>query len=546
MASRGQSLSLALVLPAVAALCAPLHALDAAAGPARVRAPQSPQTLTFDETCAPGQRTLIAAVGDLLFHEPLQLQAYRPGATFRQFWSPVAAVLAGADVTYGNLESPIAAGVRAGGLAHKDPGRVLDRVVYGRRGDGLVFNVHPSVAGDLKASGFAVVSTANNHAADRGPLGIDRTLEALTAAGLAHTGARARGASTPWHARTSANGVTLAWLACTFGLNGMPDPQGQVLQCHRDRAVVLDEIRTLAADPTVDAVIVTPHWGEEYQQRPAPRERVLAQDMVAAGATAVIGAHPHVLQPWEKVVTGSREALVIYSLGNFISNQRSEAQRSGVIAMLELTKPASGPTRLSAAGYVPTFVEIGSAHRVTELMPGRSAYEATTRLLPVGNRVTAAHASSLPRACKPQPPESVVVATAAPVLPALVLPELVLPELVIPAPLEATPVAAPAALAALRSTPVEPVSAPAADVAVETQTPRAVVDAANATRPSLLRADLGAADDDGAHTRLAGVVHDAPAKQPPPKTPRDPLWPPQPGAGGQRAASRKSPLVPAA
>ena len=98
----------------------------------------------------------------------LQVQAYKPHATFRQFWAPVAGVLAGADLTYGNLESPIAEGVKPGGVATKDPGRTLDRVVYGRKSDALIFNTHPSVAADLKASGFGVVSTANNHAADRG------------------------------------------------------------------------------------------------------------------------------------------------------------------------------------------------------------------------------------------------------------------------------------------------------------------------------------------------------------------------------------------
>jgi Bacterial capsule synthesis protein PGA_cap len=265
MKSREPRLRGALVIPAIALVCAS----GASASSARTKPPVTPPaTLLFDDTCTPGLRLTIAAVGDLLFHDALQLQAYRPGATFRQFWGPVASVLAGADTTYGNLESPIAAGVRPGGVAHKDPGRVLDRVVYGRKGDALIFNVHPSSAVDLKASGFTILSTANNHAADRGPLGMDRTLEALTAAGLAHTGARARGATTPWHTRTTAKGITLAWLACTYGLNGMPDPHNQVLQCHRDRDAVLDEVRTLSSDVTVDAVIVTPHWGEENQHRP--------------------------------------------------------------------------------------------------------------------------------------------------------------------------------------------------------------------------------------------------------------------------------------
>lgn len=387
------------------------------AAPARSKAPpkpQSPASLHFDHTCTPGRRTIIAAVGDLLFHDALQIQAYRPGASFRQFWGPVARVLAGADLAYGNLESPIAEGVKAGGGATRDPGRTLDRVVYGRKSDALIFNTHPSVASDLKASGFAIISTANNHSADRGSLGIYRTLDALAAAGLAATGTRRKAETAspaPWHTRTPANGLTVAWLACTFDLNGMPDRHNQVLQCYRDKAVVLDEIRALAVDPTVDAVIVTPHWGEENSHAPLMREKALARELVDAGATAILGAHPHVLQPWEKVVTrDGREALIVYSLGNFVSNQPGDAQRTGVIALLELTKPDHEPARLSAAGFVPTFVEMSRGHRVTELTPADKAYHQAMRLLPAGNRVVAGAMRDLPRDCKP--PLPVIVASA--------------------------------------------------------------------------------------------------------------------------------------
>ncbi len=405
MVARDQQLRFALAVPALAVAWATSAIAAKPAGSKIGVSAAAPATIVFDTDCTPGQRITIAAVGDLLFHDALQLQAYRPGGSFRQFWAPVAAVLSSADITYGNLESPIAAGVRPGGVAHRDPGRVLDRIVYGRKSDALIFNVHPSVASDLVASGFTIVSTANNHAADRGSLGIDRTLDALTAAGLAHTGTRRRATPTPWHARTRANGITVAWLACTYGLNGMPDPHAQVLQCHRDRDAVLAEIRDLANDVTVDAVIVTPHWGEENQHRPTAREKFLARDMVEAGAMAVLGAHPHVLQPWEKLVTtGGREALVVYSLGNFISNQPAEAQKTGIVALLDVTRGDDGRTRLSAAGFVPTFVDMSRGHRVTELLPGRSAYEAVMRLLPAGNRVASINGRALPRACKPRAP----------------------------------------------------------------------------------------------------------------------------------------------
>lgn len=372
------------------------------------------KTLTFDATCAPGRRAVIAAVGDLLFHDALQAQALKPARNFRAFWGPVASVLADADLTYGNLETPLAAGVRAGGFAHKDPGRTLDRIVYGRKSDALIFNTHPSAAVDLAASGFDIVSTANNHTADRGVLGMDRTLDALDAAGLAHTGVR-RSSSAPaapsWSTRTTtANGVTVAWLACTYGLNGMPDPKAQVLHCYRDRDTVLNEIRALAADPSVDAVLLTPHWGSEGAPTPLASDRVYARDAIDAGATAVIGTHPHVIQPWEKYVSrDGRNGLILYSTGNFVSNQPSDDQRTGMIALLEVTKPDDGtPARLSAAGYIPTFVEMTAStnHRVVE----RKDVNASIRRLPAGNRVSLATYRTLPRACAPAPPVAVAVA----------------------------------------------------------------------------------------------------------------------------------------
>jgi poly-gamma-glutamate capsule biosynthesis protein CapA/YwtB (metallophosphatase superfamily) len=382
--------------------------------------------MTFDASCEPGQRAVIAAVGDLLFHDALQAQALKSGATFRQFWAPIARVLADADITYGNLESPIASGVKSGGRLAADPGRVLDRVVYGKQADALVFNTHPSVAVDLVQSGFKVVSTANNHAADRGALGIDRTLDALAAAGLAATGTRRSGDTTsPWSVRTHATGMTVAWLSCTYGLNGMPDRKRQVLNCYADKDIVFAELRALAADPEVDAVMLTPHWGSEGSPTPLASDRRYAREAVEAGATAVIGTHPHVLQPWEKVRTNDgREGLVIYSTGNFISNQPSDAQRSSVIALLEVTKPQGRPARLSAVGFVPTFVEMKNSrgHRVVEHAPGHQALARTLKTLPAANRVTASQMRDLPRACAPSlQPVAPPTTTAPPLIAALPL-----------------------------------------------------------------------------------------------------------------------------
>jgi hypothetical protein len=362
------------------------------------------ETITFANGCMSGQRIVIAAVGDLLFHRALQRQALAPHGDYAQFWQPVASVIKQADLAYGNLEGPAAEGVGAGGRNVKDPGRRMDGRVYDSVLRSLNFNYHPSVVRDLKAAGFTVISTANNHAFDRGPLGIDRTVHAFEREGLAHTGTQARDARLDtWGAVTEAKGIKVAWIACTWGLNGMRDPERQVLNCYKDKATVLSEIKRYHADPTIDAVILTPHWGIENSSVPLKSDRAYAREAVAAGASAVIGAHPHVLQPWEKVrADDGREAIAIYSNGNFISNQRRLPQRSGVIALVELTKPAEGRTQVSAVGFIPTWVTIGATHRVIE-MPGGGPLHATLRLLPPGNRVTTKTFRNLPRSC-PTPP----------------------------------------------------------------------------------------------------------------------------------------------
>jgi len=368
----------------------------------------------FRDACVAGDRITIAAVGDLLFHFNLQQQALAKGSSFARFWDPVAPILRRADIVYGNLEGPAARGVGPGGRevrdADKADSRLYDRRVHaGAENRVLVFNYHHAAAADVKAGGFHVLSTANNHAADRGPLGIDRTIDALEDANIAFTGTRRRGESEhdrPWSTLTRARGFNIAWLACTYGLNGIPDRNNQVMHCYGQRGEprpeLLEEIRHLAANPAIDATIVTPHWGTEYAHAPTATERRLARAAIEAGATAVIGAHPHVLQPWEKVTTlDGREGVILYSMGNFISGQVGTPRRASAIGLLELARADNGKARLTAVGYVPTFVEFGQRYRVVENtgVASLDGLRLVTRLLPPANRVLSSDMDSLPKTC---------------------------------------------------------------------------------------------------------------------------------------------------
>lgn len=262
----------------------------------------------------------VVAVGDVLIHEPLHRQALCEPDGFASLWAPVRERIAQADLAYANLEGPVAPGVRAGGVAVPDPGNVFDGRVYTSY---PAFNYHAQLVRDLVATGFDVVSTANNHALDRGALGADRTLDALDAAGLAHMGTRrTTEEGLPQPVIVARQGWRTAWVACTYGTNGIPDRHHQVARCFDDRDALIAQVRKLAHDPTVDAVFVTPHVGVEYEDRPRPDVVALDRAFIEAGALAVLGGHPHVTQPLERVTAADgHDGLIAYSLGNFVSGQ---------------------------------------------------------------------------------------------------------------------------------------------------------------------------------------------------------------------------------
>lgn len=328
----------------------------------------SAHALTFDRACEKGDSITIAAVGDVLLHQPLQTRAYGSSDTNGALWRGVKDLLEGADLAYANLEGPTAAGIASGGRSVKDPGMQFG--VNGVYTGFPLFNYHPVLAWDLKKAGFDIVSTANNHSMDRGPIGVDKTLETLEAADLPGVGTRtqaqaARGEQ-PWHVVTRKKGWNIAWIACSFSTNGNADPKRQVLGCFSDAGRIESLIRSLSADSSIDAVIITPHWGEqEYTQRIEPSQRALAKRFLEAGATGIFGNHPHVTKPWEKITTSDgRETFVIYSIGNFVSNQRQLERRTSAIVYLGLTKAPGKKAWVNGATYVPTYMFDGPAELV--------------------------------------------------------------------------------------------------------------------------------------------------------------------------------------
>jgi len=259
-----------------------------------------------------------AVAGDVIPHQAVREAAAAAGGG-EQGWAAlfadVAGIFEGVNFGFVNLETPVAPEHSRGSKAFQ-------------------FQAPVELLEALKASGIKIVSFANNHVMDQGWAGFAESREHLKEAGLLFAGT-SDNAATAWQpVITEANGIKVGWLGMTRWLNGNRNPEAAD-QPHvnffpypgesggapgADEAQVLAAVK--AARAQCDLLVVSMHWGIEYAAAPRPEDVDLAHKMLEAGATVIVGAHPHVLQPIETYRTeDGREAVIFYSLGNFLSNQ---------------------------------------------------------------------------------------------------------------------------------------------------------------------------------------------------------------------------------
>ena len=300
-------------------------------------------TITFH--CHPQQPdtsilTLVFA-GDIMGHDEQITEAwnettksydYEP--TFR-YISPF---IEQADIAIGNLEVTLAGPAYSGYPQFSSPDALAEAAF---------------------TAGFDVMILANNHALDRGKKGFERTLAILDTLNLIHTG-------TFWNASERAinyplvlekNNIRIALLNYTYGTNGIVIPPPYIINRIDTGQIRSDLQKARLANP--DFVIVTMHWGEEYQRFENKQQQQLASFLLRHGADAVIGSHPHVIQPVRKYYPdpfdSTKYNIVVYSLGNFVSNQRAQYKDGGIVFGLQITKSPYGTT-LSDYSYLPFWV----------------------------------------------------------------------------------------------------------------------------------------------------------------------------------------------
>jgi len=311
------------------------------------------------ETAAP-KRVSVLAVGDVIPHDTVLEAARDPSAEDGHDFAPmlrdVRGIVSKASLAIVNFEATMSGDGSYSGYPS--------------------FDAPPSLASALAAAGFDVATMSNNHMFDQGLKGFESTLPLLRARGLSVAGARLPG-EPRWIMR-EADGVKIAVIAYTYAsapdaapkFNGFAPPAAVLPRVNYfvpgDPARPLKEFAAAAAEARAAGarlVVAYVHWGEEYEGSARERERSFAASLAEAGADAVFGAHPHVVQGAGVLQARDGRAVpVFYSMGNFLSNQRRDtvdnpSTEDGLIAIAEFDVPADGGrASLASAHAVPTWV----------------------------------------------------------------------------------------------------------------------------------------------------------------------------------------------
>ena len=291
----------------------------------------------------------IMANGDLLYHDIIYISAKKSDGTydFHENFEYVKPWLKQADLVIGDFE----------GTVNKD------HYLAGYP----LFNAPGEVMDAIKDAGYQVLDLAHNHILDSQIEGVVSTADAIEKAGMTPVGVYTH------ESRDKApllikevNGIKVAILAYSYGFNGIEQSISQ--EDYNRYLSDLDKDKMKAeierAEKEADITIIMPQMGVEYQIEPTEEQKKLYHKMIDWGADIIFGGHPHVVEPAETVEKDGDKKLIIYSMGNFISNQRIETMQDvenakwterGVLMDVTIKKK-SGKTTIETAQAHPSWV----------------------------------------------------------------------------------------------------------------------------------------------------------------------------------------------
>lgn len=299
----------------------------------------------------------VVATGDVLIHPQLTDQADADAGDvgdgkldFRPLLSGVKRTVSGADLAICHLETPLAA---KGGPYSGWPS----------------FSAPPQIAAAIADTGYDTCSTASNHTLDQGANGIRRTLDALDAAGVKHTGS----ARTPQEADKplimDVGGVKVAQIAFAYGFNGGATSADEAWQANRLQPAKVHAAARRARAAGADVVIASIHWGLENHQAPTAEQKTTARDLTSGNdIDLVVGHHAHVVQPIEKI----NGKWVAYGLGNEVAYMTLGNTEEGIAARFRFVRTGGGWT-VGRAEYVPIYTDLSGPVRLKDLSDPASA-----------------------------------------------------------------------------------------------------------------------------------------------------------------------------
>lgn len=400
---------------------------------------QDNQLMLMDETI----QIKIAVVGDILMVKNVQLTAeklmndsivdpyVRVASGFEGLFSEeVKENLSSADLTFGNLEIPIAEGLTeewyfdetGRPLCKKidvEPGVLYDGEAY-KANPRMIFNAHPALALSLKNVGFDVVSTANNHFSNRASNGIDSTIDSLRKANLSYIGTLRYDEiidenvdgypdNTPYIIK-EVKDIRIAFLGFVSQINhmvggfqiipvflGMLPPTDkfcsrQVYCALSNNAPIESNVKNFCnwiekAKSESDIVVVSAHFGTWMIHEPSNLQRKYSRRFLESGADVIVGHGPHVLQPIETYETDDgRKAFVIFSLGNFVTNGGREQKSitntlASIIGFINIVKDEEGNVSIHNVSYIPTFSYENSEGLTQVIIANGTEFKKTAEIL---------------------------------------------------------------------------------------------------------------------------------------------------------------------